>query len=153
MVNLLSKKTSSFNVNPMFLWYSQLIYNANQLTGFNLKVKLILKLKTLEKLSFSLLHFETFFHWNTSANLTNRSSHRRYSIKNGVLKNFCKIRGKISVQEPFFKYSCEITPATLFKKGLWHWCFPANFDNFQKKLFTEHLQMINLSNFALWTKN
>ena len=101
MVNLLSKKTSSFNVNPMFLWYSQLIYNANQLTGFNLKVKLILKLKTLEKLSFSLLHFETFFHWNTSANLTNRSSHRRYSIKNGVLKNFAKFAGKYLYKSPF----------------------------------------------------
>ena len=48
---------------------------------------------------------------------THRSSHRRGSIKNGVLKNFAKFKGK-----------------NLFKR-LWHMCFPVNFAKFLRTPF------------------
>ena len=33
----------------------------------------------------------------------------------------------------------DLTPATLLKKRLWHWCFPVNLANFKENLFTENL--------------
>ena len=52
---------------------------------------------------------------------TVRSSHLRYSMKKGVLRNFAKFTGKHLCQSLFFK------PATLLKKRLWYRCFPVNF--------------------------
>ena len=43
---------------------------------------------------------------------TNRGSHRRCSVKRGVLKNFLKVVG--------------LRPATLLKQRLQHGCFPVN---------------------------
>ena len=46
---------------------------------------------------------------------------------------FCKIYRKTPVPE-------TLRPATLFKKKLWHRCFPVNFAKFLETLFsTEHL--------------
>ena len=50
-----------------------------------------------------------------------RSSHRRCSVRKGVLRNFSKLTGK---------HLCLLQPATLLKKRLWHRCFPVNFAKF-----------------------
>ena len=46
-----------------------------------------------------------------------RSSHRRCSLKQGVLRNFTKFTGK---------HLC-LRPETLLKKRPWHMCFPVIF--------------------------
>ena len=49
------------------------------------------------------------------------SSHRRYSIKKGVLKNFAKFTGKHLCRSLFFKKVASLRPTTfLFKKGFRH---------------------------------
>ena len=63
-----------------------------------------------------------------AAPFTLRSSHRRYSVKKGVLRNLAKFTGK------------HLSPAALLKKRLWHRCFPVNFVKFLRTpFFTEHL--------------
>ena len=57
----------------------------------------------------------------------NRSSHRRSSVKKGVLKNFTKFTGKRLCQSLFFS---KVVKKVVFLWGLW---------NFQEHLFTEHL--------------
>ena len=52
-----------------------------------------------------------------------QSSHRRYSSRNRVLRNFAKLTGK------------HLWPATLFKKRLWHRCFPVNVSKFLRTMF------------------
>ena len=70
-----------------------------------------------------------------------RSSHRRCSIKEGVLGNFSKFTGKHLCQSLFFKKvagSCR-HEATLLKKRFWHAYFPVEFWEISKKtFFTEH---------------
>ena len=55
-----------------------------------------------------------------------RSSHRRYSKKKGLLKNFAEFTGKYLSQSLFFNKVAGLRPATLLKKRLWHKCFPMN---------------------------
>ena len=52
-----------------------------------------------------------------------QSSHRRYSSRNRVLRNFAKLTGK------------HLWPATLFKKRLLHRCFPVNVSKFLRTMF------------------
>ena len=59
---------------------------------------------------------------NMSSNT--RSSHQRYSIKTGVLKNFVNFTGKHLCQRVF-----------LIKKRLWHRCSPVNFAKFLRTPF------------------
>ena len=59
-----------------------------------------------------------------------RSSHHRCSMKKGFLRNFTKFTGKHLCQKLFFNKVTDLRPATLFKKGLWHSCFPVNFAKF-----------------------
>ena len=83
--------------------------------------------------------------WRTfilSGDTSFRSSHRRCSLKTGVLRNFAKSIGKHPCQSLFVN---EVTglglrPATLLKKRIWHRCFPVNFaKDFKNTYFTEHL--------------
>ena len=59
-----------------------------------------------------------------------RSSHRRCSVRIGVLRSFAKFTGK---------HLCQslLKPGTLLKKGLWHRCFPVNFAIFLRTLFLQ----------------
>ena len=57
-----------------------------------------------------------------------RSSHRRCSVKKGVLKKFAKFTGKHLRQRP----------ATLSKKRLWRRCFPVNFAKFLRTPFLQN---------------
>ena len=71
-----------------------------------------------------------------------RSSHRRCSVRKGVLRNFAKFTGKHLSQGLLFNKAAGLRPATLLKKRLWHRCFPVNFAKFFKNtFFTEHLRM------------
>ena len=56
-----------------------------------------------------------------------RSSHRRYSMKKSVLRNFLKCTGKHLWQSLFFNKVAHLRPATSLKKRLWHRCFPVKF--------------------------
>ena len=69
--------------------------------------------------------------WNKS--VQRRSSHRRCSIKKGVLRNFAKFTGKHLCQRLFFKKT-----ATLLKKSLWHRCFLVNFEKFLRTPFLQN---------------
>ena len=60
--------------------------------------------------------------------------------KKVVLRNFTKLTGKLLCQSVFFNKVAGLRPATLFKKILWHRCFPVNFVKFLKTpFFKEHL--------------
>ena len=50
-----------------------------------------------------------------------RSSHRRYSVKQGAIRNFAKFTGKHLCQSLFFHK--VFNKASLLKKRLWHRCF------------------------------
>ena len=54
-----------------------------------------------------------------------RSSHRRCSLRKGVLRNFAKFARKHLCHSPFFN-KFRPQSATLMKKRLWHRCFPVN---------------------------
>ena len=56
-----------------------------------------------------------------------RSSHRRCSVRKGVLENSAKFTGKHLCQSLFFNKVAGLRVATLLKKGLWHSYFPENF--------------------------
>ena len=57
-----------------------------------------------------------------------RSSHQKCSVKQYVLRNFAKFRGKHLRQSLFFNKVAGT--ATLLKKRLLHRCFPVNFAKF-----------------------
>ena len=61
-----------------------------------------------------------------------RSSHRRYSVRKGVLRNFAKVTGKYLCQSLYFN---KVRPATLLKQRLWRRCFPMNFAKFLRTPF------------------
>ena len=59
--------------------------------------------------------------------------------KKSVLKNFAKFTGKHLCQSLFLNKVAGLGPATLFKKRLWHRCFPVNFMKFLRTPFSiEH---------------
>ena len=65
-----------------------------------------------------------------------RSSHRRCSMKKGVLRKFAKFTEKHLRQSVFF---AGLRPATLLKKRLWHRCFPVNFAKFLRTPFSRNI--------------
>ena len=52
-----------------------------------------------------------------------RSSHRRCSVKKGILKNFANFTGK-------HLFSSLLQACNFIKKKLQHWCFPVKFAKF-----------------------
>ena len=68
----------------------------------------------------------------------NKSSHRRCSVRKGLLRNFAKFTGKQLCQILFFNKVAGLRSATLLKKRLWHWCFPANFAKFLRIPFLQN---------------
>ena len=64
-----------------------------------------------------------------------RSSHRRCSVKEGVLINFAKFTGKHLRQSLFFE---GLRPATLLKKRLCRRSFLVSFANFLRILFLQN---------------
>ena len=73
-----------------------------------------------------------------SLSCRSRSSHRRCSVKKGILRNFAKFTGKHMCQSLFFNKVAGLSTATLLKKRLWHWCFPVNFAKFLRTPFPQN---------------
>ena len=68
-----------------------------------------------------------------------RSSHLRCSLKKDVLRNFAKFSGKCLYQRLLLNKVAGLAyPATLFKKNLWHSCFPVNFVKFLRTPFSQN---------------
>ena len=67
-----------------------------------------------------------------------RSTHKMWSIKKDVLKNFAKITEKHMFRSLFFNK----LPKTLLKKRPRHRCFPWNIGNFKDTYFVEHLRTV-----------
>ena len=68
-----------------------------------------------------------------------RSSHQRCSVRKGVLRNFGKFIGQQLCQGLFFNKVAGFRPASLWKKRLWHRCFPANFPKFLRTPFLQNI--------------
>ena len=80
-----------------------------------------------------------------------RRSHRRCSVRKGVLRNFSKFTGKHLFQILFFKKVAGFRTATLLKNRLWQRCFLVNFEKFLRTPFvTEHLRPATLLKKRLW---
>ena len=67
-----------------------------------------------------------------------RRSHRRCSVKKGVLKNFTKSIGKHLCQSLFLNKVAELRPATLLKKRLWHMWIPVSFAKCSRTPFLQN---------------
>ena len=76
-----------------------------------------------------------------------RSTHRRCSVKKGVIGNFAKSTGKHLCQSLFFNKVTGLRPATLFKERLWHWLFFVSFGKFPRKAFLQNTSGRLLMNF------
>ena len=91
--------------------------------------------------------------WKYSLN--DRSSHRRCSVRKGVLRNFTTFAGKRLCQSHFFiklqawgmiklpEKKClylwfKCVSASVLKKRIWHRCFPVNFVKFLKTPFLQN---------------
>ena len=66
------------------------------------------------------------------------SSHRRCSVRKGVLRNFSKFTGKQLYQSLYFDKVAGLEPATLIKWRLLHRCFPVNFTKFLRTPFLQN---------------
>ena len=67
-----------------------------------------------------------------------RSSHRRCSVRKGIISNFEKFTVKRLCQSLFFNKVADLRPATLLKKRLWYTCFPVNFAKFLRTTFLQN---------------
>ena len=88
-----------------------------------------------------------------------RSSHRRCSVRKGVLRNFGKFTEKYLCQRLFFNKVAGLKPATLLKNRFWHRCFPVSFAKFLRTPFLQNtsgqlllsVEKVVLKNFAIFT--
>ena len=80
-----------------------------------------------------------------------KSSHRRCSLRKGVLRNFKKQSPGGFCKKGVLRHFAKLTgkqfrPATLLKKSPWHSCFPVNLAKFLRTpFFTEHLRCLPLN--------
>ena len=71
--------------------------------------------------------------------------------KKGVLKDIAKFTGEQLHQRLFSNKVAGLRPATLFKKRLWHRCFPVIFAKFLRTLFfIEHLPWLPLTGIVVF---
>ena len=81
-----------------------------------------------------------------------KSSHRRCSFKKGVLKISQNSQENTCARVSFNKVA-GLRSAKLFKKRLWHRCFPVNFAEFFRiPFFAEHLWWLLLGIKLRWPK-
>ena len=69
----------------------------------------------------------------------NRSSHRRCSIKKGILKNFAKYIGKHLYQGLLCFSVPKYSSGLKLETRLWHGCFPVNFANLLRTPFLQNI--------------
>ena len=73
--------------------------------------------------------------------LTNRSSHRKCSVRKDVLRNFAKLAGKHLCRSLFFNKVADLQAYSFIKKRLQHRRFPAkSMKVFKNTYFEEHLR-------------
>ena len=77
-------------------------------------------------------------------NLTNRSIHRRCSVKKGVLNNFANFTGKHICRSHFL---LKLQAEDFYnKKRLQHWCFPVKCVKFIRTLILKNIcKRLNIS--------
>ena len=63
---------------------------------------------------------------------------QRFSVREGVLRNFAKFARNHLYQSLFFNKVAGLRPATLLKKLLWHRCFPVSFAKFLRTVFSQN---------------
>ena len=73
-----------------------------------------------------------------------RSSHQRFFMQKGVLRNFTKFTGK-----HLCLHLC-LRPATLLKKRLWHRCFLVNFAKFLRTPLLQSTSGYCFSKYVTW---
>ena len=72
-----------------------------------------------------------------------RSSRPEVFYKKDVLRNFAKFTGKHLCRTLFFNKVAGLRPTTLFKKSLWHRCFPVDFaKSLRAPFLTGHLRWL-----------
>ena len=77
-----------------------------------------------------------------------RSSHRRCSVKKGVIKNFTKFTGKHLCQSLFFNIG-----VSFLNRRLWHRYFPVDFVKFLRAPFSQNTSgQLLLSLRSSWDK-
>ena len=105
--------------------------------------------------SFTLvMYFFSSFSLQLQTKTIIRSSHRRCSVKKGVLKNFTKFTGKHLFQSLLFNNVAGLMPATLLKNRLWRRCFPVNFVKILRTPFLQNTSVrLLLYHLSLWKKS
>ena len=97
---------------------------------------------SLKKMIFILenMVFLLGYHIDWHSRKSSKSSHRRCSIRKGVLRNFAKFTGKDLWQSLSFNKVTGLRPATLLKKETLVQMFSCEFCEISKNIFfTEHL--------------
>ena len=98
-----------------------------------------LNIRRGKKLGFQLSHRQTLHicaqFKNRYIEVVFRSSHRKCSVKTGVLKSFSELTGKHVCHSLYFNKVAGLPPATLLKENLQHRCFPVNFGKFSRAPF------------------
>ena len=86
------------------------------------------------------------------------SSHRRYPLRKGVLRNFAKFTGKYLCQGLFFNKVAGSGLQLYLKKRPWHRCFPVSYAKFLRAPFLQNtsgrlllwvIQYFNIVNYAV----
>ena len=89
------------------------------------------------------IHSGLLFHYwlhNIFVSCVFRSKRREVFCKKGFPRSFTKVTGKRLCQSLLFNKVAGMRSATLFKKRVWHRCFPENFEKFLRTpFFIKHL--------------
>ena len=140
------KKLCEISKNTFFtehLWWLLLSFLNISLVYFSVLVCANLTLSEQSFLEQNILKLLIKFAQTTNF----KSSHRRCSVRKGVLRNVVKFTGKYLCQSLFFNKVAGLRLATLLRNKLRHKCFPVNFTKFLRTPFSiKHLWWL-LSNF------
>ena len=138
MINIIKKKTSKKRQKFWIKWVvSTKMKNKKKMASFFKQKPFCMTVTIIypfDRMCFLVSSFRLLFSGYFSLLTKTRSSHRMYSVREGVLTNFVKFTGKHLCQSLFFNKL-----ATLLKKRLWHRCFPVNFVKFLRKHFLQPL--------------
>ena len=131
-------------IDHVIIWFSE---NKMNVHPDKFKSTVVQKIQLLNRLTHIMIENNKVDNWSSVKLLgiiidnqnfsTNRSSHQRWSIKKGVLKNFAKFTGKTCATVSFL-IKLQALSLQLFKKRLWHRCFPVNIAKFSRAPFFQN---------------
>ena len=81
-----------------------------------------------------------------------RSSHRRFSVRKVVIRDFTKFTENTCTRVSFFNKVAGLKTETLLKKRLWHRCFPVSFAIFLRTPFSQNTSRRLLLTRSIQTK-